>query len=187
MVQSKRLGKATSALLCLLLIPIHAEAQEAVGAAPDTIYKNAATAIFCSVLIPGGGHLYAGDTKTGGALLGVAALSVSLGFALVAEQEESYYQTEYGLRVYETDIDRTPIFIGCLVASIPWIIGILNSPGAVRKWNSEYHIRSTGIDSTKMPEWRKRPPPAQPRIATKFLFSPTRSKGIEVKLLIRFR
>jgi hypothetical protein len=89
-------------------------------------YKDPTIGLLISIVIPGGGHLYAGETKKGGILLGTALGGTILGtaFAVGAAENGSAGGVSAALLV------GWGLYLGS------WIYGIVDSQDAVRRHNA---------------------------------------------------
>ena len=94
--------------------PAIAQQQQPVG------YKDPGIATIISVVVPGGGQMYAGETKRGAMLLGVGMGGVLLGSALTVE-------TGSGL----------PVMAGSLLYLGTWIYGIMDASDSAARMNAQ--------------------------------------------------
>ena len=91
------------------------------------------TATVLSVIVPGGGQIYAGETVKGGLIL------VGVGAALTAGTTASYaasqHDDRYGCPAPCWEFEPTPLLIGVGVAGALWLYGIVDAPGAATRAN----------------------------------------------------
>lgn len=106
-------------LLALLLVPLAASAQE----------KSPGTATAFSVVIPGGGQFYAGETGKGAAILLGTGTALATGVAVA--KREPYF----GCPSPCWEFDTAPLAIGAGVAGAIWLYGIVDAPSAARRAN----------------------------------------------------
>lgn len=99
------------------------------GAAAQPSEKDPGSAQLYSVVVPGGGQIYSGETLKGGVIL--VGVGVGLGAAAAAvpklsqdSQARSHYE-RYG----------TQLGVGLGVAGALWLYGILDAPHAARRAN----------------------------------------------------
>lgn len=98
--------------------------------------KDPATALLFSILIPGGGHLYAGETGKGSFLLVVGMAAPTAGLLL-----SSYGSVEYDRGGYEYhEPNLTPMYVGVAAGLAAWIYGIADAGPAVERHNEQFRI-----------------------------------------------
>jgi hypothetical protein len=107
-------------LLVMIAITFSANAQQV-----KPSFKKKGDATVLSVLIPGGGHLYAGESGKGLGLLGVGVGGVVLGSALVSCSGAFECATA----------NFNPLYVGLAVSVGAWIYGIADSGKAVARAN----------------------------------------------------
>lgn len=95
--------------------------------------KDPTMGLLISVVIPGGGHLYAGETKKGGILLGSAfgGIVLGTGLALGAAEHGSAGGASAGLLL------GWGLYLGS------WIYGIVDSQDAVRRHNASLGVTAS--------------------------------------------
>lgn len=121
--------KTLSALTFLIAVstaPL--AAQERTEPAYD---KDGGTATLLSVLVTGGGQMYAGETTKGLMLLGGAIGSVVAGAAL------SSYEEECDPNNCDQVWDYTPLQIGTLAALGFWVYGIVDADDSVERMRAK--------------------------------------------------
>jgi hypothetical protein len=97
--------------------------------------KSPATGTLASFLLPGGGHLYAGERGAGTLLLLLSAAAPTAGY-LASDRTADPDCVSPGPGVECTDTtDYGPLFIGIAVASVAWVAGLLDAKNAVRRAN----------------------------------------------------
>ncbi|MEJ7811330.1 MAG: hypothetical protein WKG32_13040 [Gemmatimonadaceae bacterium] len=95
-------------------------------ARPPAGFKDAGTGTLISVLIAGGGHLYAGESGKGVTLL--LGYVVGSGVALAGASSACGY--------YSCEDHSSQIAVGLSIAVASWIYGIADSGGAARRANA---------------------------------------------------
>ena len=106
-------------------------------------YKDPGTATLISVLITGGGHIYAGETGKGAALLGIGIGAPIIG--LVASS--STVSASCDFYSCSDDTNYTPLLIGFAAGLGAWIYGIADSGKAAHRMNAKQ-----GLSMTVRPE-----------------------------------
>ncbi len=97
-------------------------------------YKDPGTATLFSVLLTGGGHFYAGDTKKGAVLLGVGVGSLIAAAAA----------TGASCNGYSCSSSTAPLLLGSLAYLGTWVYGIADSGNAARRHNAAVGLRTVG-------------------------------------------
>lgn len=92
--------------------------------------KDGGVAVLFSVLLTGGGQMYAGKPGKGVALLLTSVGAVALGAAA-----SNCSTTGYS---YDTTCDVKPLAAGVGVALGNWIYSMISAPGDVRAWNARH-------------------------------------------------
>jgi len=113
--------------LLLFLSPSLAHAQTGSSRPVEAMpgYKSPGTATLIAVAVPGGGHIYAGETATGLGTLFVSGAAVSVG-ALYS----SCYDSESGRRC-----NYVPLYIGLGVHTGNWLLSLFDADNAARRHN----------------------------------------------------
>lgn len=118
------------AALCLAVTALPARAQQA---APPVGYKDPGTATLLSVVVPGGGQLYAGDTKRGLTLLGVGMGGLALGTAMTVGSADVDCDDDFDC---EDDTNYLPMAAGYLVFLGSWVYGIIDADDSAQRMNT---------------------------------------------------
>lgn len=96
-------------------------------------YKNPGIATAIAVAVPGGGHMYAGETAKGLGTLFVSVASISVG-ALYSD----CYTPEGG----GTRCNYVPLYIGLGLHGGNWLLSLLDAGDAARRHNRRAGLRS---------------------------------------------
>lgn len=118
----------------LLLVCVSARAQDTLIVVEA---KDPTTAQLFSVLLAGGGHIYAGETNTGLLLLGTAAGGLAVGSYLTHRSAMEASCSEQTIYYCEDETDYMPLIVGGVAAFAAWIYGIYDSDDAVRRYNHD--------------------------------------------------
>ena len=113
--------------------------------------KDPATATVLSVLVTGGGQLYAGETRNGlGLLLGSIGATL-VGYVVSDFTGESNFHCDSFDCYYDTqDPDITPFWIGLGISGAMWLYGVIDASNAARRTNRERGFMSS-VDFSPMP------------------------------------
>ena len=98
-------------------------------AQPVASEKSPTAATALSVVIPGAGQIYSGETAKGALIL--VGTSAALATGVVAVKREPYF----GCPDPCWEFDTTPILVGAGIAGAIWLYGVLDAPGAARRAN----------------------------------------------------
>lgn len=109
---------------------------------PDTLQyavipPTVATAL--SVVIPGGGQIYAGQPVKGGLIL------IGTGTALATSVAVAKLDPYFGCPDPCWEFDTTPLLVGAGIARAIWLYGVLDAPGAAQRAN-----RRSGLASLEL-------------------------------------
>lgn len=123
-------------LLCaFLFIAAPARAQQAT---PPAGYKDPGTATLLSVVIPGGGQLYSGDTRKGLTLLGVGLGGLTLGAAMTfASAGVSCSETAL---TCESEGSALPAVLGYVAYLGSWVYGIADASSSAKRMNTKHGL-----------------------------------------------
>lgn len=103
-------------------------------------YKDPNTALLVSVLVPGGGHLYSGETKKGLTILGVGVGGLILGTALSVDS----VGCDENLNC-DTDANYLPMTAGYLVYLGSWVYGIIGASDSAVRMNAQRGLAVGGV------------------------------------------
>lgn len=135
---------AALALLIYAVLPLQtAKAQESSHAsspAPAAGMKDPGIATLISVLVTGGGQMYAGETRRGAALLGIGLGSLIVGSAL-----STRVTCEPGGFGDNCTTNTTPLVVGAVVYLGTWIYGIADASSSVERQNARRQRASNRI------------------------------------------
>ncbi len=125
--------------VCSLLSPSPASAQ---SLSPE--YKDPSRARLFSIFIPGSGHLYAGESGKGAALLIGSGVAL-VGGVVLSDFEQDYDFTCASGNCIDPDAyapNYTPLFIGAGIAGALWLYSLLDSSPAAHRANARNGISS---------------------------------------------
>jgi hypothetical protein len=117
------------ALACAV-VSTPAVAQQAVGPG----YKDPGTAMIVSVLIPGGGQLYTGETGRGLTIMGVGLGGLVLGVAATTSSVGISCDDDFDC---EDDTNYLPMAAGYLAYFGSWIYGIIDADDSAGRMNTK--------------------------------------------------
>ncbi len=128
--------KASGHVGYMLLTDLDVPQEAGAAVAPDRphLYKDPRTARTTSFALPGGGHIYAGETTKGAAILLASAASFITGYALTENSKEFVCDEEIFFDC-ATETDYSYLVGGSVVALGFWAIGVLDAPRAARRSN----------------------------------------------------
>jgi hypothetical protein len=119
------------AALCLAASAAPAAAQTA---APPLGYKDPGTATLIGVVVPGGGQLYAGETKKGLILLGTGVGGLVLGTAMTTNSVSASCDEDLSC---EDDTNYLPMAVGYLAFLGSWVYGIIDADDSATRMNAQ--------------------------------------------------
>lgn len=90
-------------------------------------FKDPGTATILSVVIPGGGQFYSGETGKGAMILGVGMGGLIVGSALTASS---------------SDANATPFLLGTLAYLGAWVYGIADASSSAQRMNTKHGVAS---------------------------------------------
>ena len=129
---------AIVALLCLLVSQGSAQsAKHAKG------YKDPKTAVAWSYLLPGTGHMYAGEKGKGFLVLATSVGSLTAGTIMTLNSggEEVGYDYDFA----SSGESWTPFYIGSAVYAVGWIYSIVDSGKAAERTNRKRGLSRLGV------------------------------------------
>lgn len=151
-------------ILCAaaLLIPLSAAAQtrnapQSANEEPAN-YKNPRTALLITVAVPGGGHIYAGETGTGLGTLFVSAAAIGAG----AFYSSCVWQSGEGT------CSKAPLYVGLAVHTANWIFSLLDAPDAARRHNRRLRKAAATVDAQPVATLHDGTPAAGVQVSVRF-------------------
>lgn len=120
----QRLSLAVAAIAVLCASPASAQ-QHPAG------FRDPSTSTIISVLVPGGGHFYSGETTKGAIILGTGVAGLVLGTALTTES----VGCDEDLNC-DTDASFLPMAAGYLVYLGSWVYGIMDASDSADRMNA---------------------------------------------------
>lgn len=105
--------------------------------APRPGYKDPGTSTLFSVLIPGGGQLYSGDTRRGVTLLGVGLGGLTLGVAMTAGSVGVSCDDDFSCK---DDTNYAPAALGYAAYLGAWLYGIIDASDSAQRMNTKHGI-----------------------------------------------
>jgi hypothetical protein len=118
---------AVLVLLCVACTPALAQTSPA-G------YKDPGTSTILSVVVPGGGQIYSGETNKGLALLGGGMAGLILGFAMTSSSAGISCDDDLDC---QDDTNYVPAALGYLTYFGTWIYGIIDADDSANRMNSK--------------------------------------------------
>jgi hypothetical protein len=97
-------------------------------------YKDPGTATIISVLIPGGGQMYSGETQRGLTLLGIGVGGLVVGTALSASSVGCDADS------CDTETNLLPLAIGYLAYLGSWAYGIMDADDSAERMNAKHRM-----------------------------------------------
>jgi len=113
--------------------------------APSASPKDPSLGVMLSLLVPGGGQMYAGRPGKGVALLLTGAGGLAIAYA--AFGNETLFCSECA----SSDYNPWPVVMVAAGAGLflgAWIYGIADAPTQVRRWNQEHGFRMARLQPT---------------------------------------
>lgn len=102
-------------------------------------YRDPAMATALSILVPGGGHFYAGETATGATLVATGIGAPLIGLGLTVRSEERVCN-DYECR---TEANLAPLFVGAAVMVGTYVYGIADAGRAADRANRRRGIANS--------------------------------------------
>jgi hypothetical protein len=121
---------AVLVLLCLASAPALAQTAHA-GC------KDPGTSTLLSVVVPGGGQLYSGETNKGLALLGGGMAGLILGVAMTSSSVGVSCDDDFSC---QDDTNYAPMALGYLTYFGTWIYGIIDADDSANRMNAKRGI-----------------------------------------------
>lgn len=136
----KRLTFIAAAAVLLCARPAAAQQQmHPVG------YKDPTMATIMSVIIPGGGHLYSGETRKGAMILGVGVGGLVLGSALTVGSADIDCDFDDDFEC-DDDTSYLPAAAGYLLYLGSWVYGIMDASNSADRMNASRGIAIGGVE-----------------------------------------
>ena len=117
-------------LVCIAATP-------ALAQAPQAGYKDPGTATLLSVVVPGGGQIYSGETQKGLLLLGGGLAGLVLGAAMTTSSAGVSCDDDFDC---EDDTNYAPAALGYLTYLGTWIYGIIDADDSAARMNASRSI-----------------------------------------------
>jgi hypothetical protein len=125
---------AVLTLICAISAPAYAQTLPAPG------YKDPGTSMLLGVVVPGGGHMYSGETGKGLVLLGVGLGGIVLGTAMTT----SSIGASCSGYSCQDDTNYVPMAAGYLAFLGSWIYGIVDADDSAHRMNARRGIAWLG-------------------------------------------
>jgi hypothetical protein len=122
---------AVLALLCIACTPAMAQT-------PPAGYKDPGTSTLLSVVVPGGGQLYSGETQKGLALLGGGLGGLILGTAMTTNSIGA--SCDYDEFTCSDDTNYLPMAVGYLAFFGTWVYGIIDADDSANRMNAKHGL-----------------------------------------------
>jgi len=132
--------KARALAALMILLPFAANAQQ-----KDPSYRDPGTATIYSVVLPGGGQLYSGETTRGLMLLGGSSAAILAGSAL-SSPAKCDYDAAFSFSCKEAN--NTPLRIGMLASLGIWGYGIYDAKKSAERMNLKREHHTARIEPT---------------------------------------
>ena len=129
-------------LLCAAAAPVRAQTPPPVG------YKDPGTATLLSVVVPGGGQLYSGETNKGLMLLGGGLGGLILGTAMTTNSISA--SCDYDEFTCSDDTNYLPMAVGYLAFFGTWVYGIIDADDSAQRMNAKRGMAQV-LDGTVVP------------------------------------
>ena len=136
------LARLAALALLLLAFSAGAFAQPLADSGDDDLgLTSRRTATLLSVVVPGGGQIYAGAPVTGGLLLigAGAALAVGAAASVAASEREPFF----GCPAPCWEFEPSQLRIGAGVAGALWLYGVVDAPAAATRNNRRCGLLAT--------------------------------------------
>jgi hypothetical protein len=123
-------------MLALALAALTAAATPAAAqrATPPVGFKDPGTATLIGVLVPGGGQIYAGETKKGLTLLGVGVGGLVVGTAMTVSSGDVDCDDDFDC---DSDSSALPAILGYAVYLGSWVYGIIDADDSANRMNAQ--------------------------------------------------
>lgn len=112
--------------------------------------KDPATGRLASFLLPGGGHLYAGETGVGTSFLLLSVAAPTVGY-LASDRTVGPNCASLRPGTCTDTANYGPLLVGVAVAATAWVAGLLDAEAAVRRSNGRVANGRTGTDMSVRP------------------------------------
>lgn len=121
---------AMLALLCVASTPGFAQT-------PQAGYKDPGTSTLLSVVVPGGGQIYSGETQKGLALLGGGMAGLILGVAMTSSSAGVSCDDDFSC---QDDTNYVPAALGYLTYLGTWVYGIIDADDSADRMNAKHGL-----------------------------------------------
>lgn len=147
-------------LVIPLFVPAQALAQSRDNSAPNRSadYKNPRTALLLTVAVPGGGHIYAGETGTGIGTMFVSAAAIGAG----AFYSSCVWQSGEGT------CSKAPLYVGLGIHAANWVFSLLDAPDAARRHNRRLRKTAATVDAQPVARLHAGAPAAGMQVTVRF-------------------
>lgn len=112
-----------------LLLLLASSLADTADAQPTRSAKDPTVATALSVMIPGGGQIYAGEAVKGGVILVGSGVALATGVAVA--KRDPYF----GCPDPCWEFDTGPLLVGAGIAGALWLYGVVDASGAARRAN----------------------------------------------------
>ncbi len=119
------------------IVPVGAQVQQGSAVATAAQYKDPGTATLFSVILTGGGQMYAGETNKGVKLLAIGLGSFVAGEVITIGSCSSGSSCSYA-----------PMAAGSLIYLGTWIYGMMDAGDAARRHNAAVGLKTVEIHPT---------------------------------------
>ena len=130
------MNKISVVLLAALFATAASTPACAQRAAEQPGYKDPGTSTLLSVIVPGGGQIYSGETGKGLALLGVGIGGLTLGVAMTASSVSASCDFDN----CSDDTNYAPMALGYAAYLGSWIYGIIDAGASARRMNAKHGL-----------------------------------------------
>lgn len=128
-------------LLCACLLgSASAKAQQAI---PPASFKDPGTATLLSVVVPGGGQLYSGDTRKGLTLLGIGLGGLTVGTAMTFSSA-GVSCSDYSC---ESHGSALPAVLGTFAYLGSWVYGIMDASDSAQRMNTKNRMAGVPLEN----------------------------------------
>ena len=138
-------GAAIATLLAILAASADAQDSSRLTTLPDSLaswYRDPHTAQTLGSVIPGAGHIYAGEKLRGFGLGAAALFGVASGIAFLQSRECELVTVDVeSCRSEVSSVDRINGITQIAVGVAAWVFGAIDAPRAARRENEKARLR----------------------------------------------